>query len=60
MRSLVSDTLREKLAKLPTDEQAQIGREVEHEAADFFPHNQMNFPAQMILVSGKKATDLRE
>jgi len=60
MRSLVSDTLREKLAKLPADEQAQIGREVEHEATDFFPDNQMNFPAQMILVSGKKAADLRE
>ena len=60
MRSLVSDTLREKLAKLPGEEQAQIGREVEHEAADFFPHNQMNFPAQMVLVSGKKpAADLR-
>lgn len=60
MRSLVSDTLREKLAKLPSDEQAQIGREVEHEAADFFPRNQMNFPAQMVLVSGKKpAADLR-
>jgi ubiquinone/menaquinone biosynthesis C-methylase UbiE len=60
MRSLVSDTLREKLVKLPADEQAQIGREVEHEAAEFFTHNQMSFPAQMILVSGRKpATDLR-
>lgn len=60
MRSLVSDTLREKLAKLPSDEQAQIGREVEQESADFFPQNQMNFPAQMVLVSGKKrAADLR-
>lgn len=59
MRSLVSDTLREKLAKLPTDEQAQIGREVEHEASDFFPDDQMNFPAQMVLVSGRKpAADL--
>jgi SAM-dependent methyltransferase len=54
MRSLTSDTLREKLAKLSTGEQAQIATEVEQEVKDFFPHDQMNFPAQMILVTGTK------
>ena len=54
MRSQTSDTLREKLAKLPPEEQAQIASEVEQEVKEFFPGNQMNFPAQMILVSGTK------
>ena len=54
MRSQTSDTLREKLAKIPGDEQEQIALEVEQAAAQFFPANQMNFPAKMILVTGKK------
>ena len=54
MRSHTSDTLREKLAKLSTGEQTQIANEVEQEVKDFFPHDQMNFPTQMILVSGNK------
>jgi len=60
MRSQTSDTLREKLARLSTTEQAQIAAEVEQEVKDFFPHDQMNFPAQMILVTGTKAAALRE
>lgn len=60
MRSQTSDTLREKLANLSADEQSQIAREVEEGVTEFFPHNQMNFPVQMVLVSGKKpAADLR-
>jgi len=54
MRSQTSDTLREKLAKLSTTEQAQIAGEVEHEVKEFFPHDQMNFPAQMVLVTGTR------
>jgi ubiquinone/menaquinone biosynthesis C-methylase UbiE len=54
MRSQTSDTLREKLAKLSTDEQTQIGEEVEQAAEEFFPHNEMKFPTQMILVTGTK------
>ena len=54
MRSLTSDTLREKLAKLPNEERAQIASEVEQEVEEFFPGNQMSFPTQMILVSGTK------
>ena len=54
MRSETSDTLREKLANIPAGERAQIAIEVEQAAHEFFPANQMNFPAKMILVIGKK------
>jgi len=60
MRSQTSDTLREKLAKLSPGEQAQIAGEVEQEVKAFFPHDQMNFPAQMILVNGTKAASPRK
>ena len=54
MRSQTSDTLRIKLEQLPPDEQSQIARQVEQAVAEFFPSNQMKFPAQMIIVTGKK------
>ena len=54
MRSQLSDTLREKLAKLSAEEQAQIAGEVEQAAKEFFPANQMRFPTQMIVVTGNK------
>jgi ubiquinone/menaquinone biosynthesis C-methylase UbiE len=54
MRSQTSDTLRTKLRQLPADEQAQIGNEVEQAVSEFFPADQMKFPARMILVTGKK------
>jgi hypothetical protein len=54
IRSEISETLRSKLAKLPADEQAEVRREVEQAISEFFPDNQMKFPAQMIIVSGKK------
>ena len=57
MRSQTSDTLREKLARLSAGEQAQITSEIEQAVQKFFPANQMRFPAQMIVVTGKK-TDL--
>ncbi len=56
MRSRTSDTLREKLAKLSTEEQTQIADEVQQEVKEFFPHNQMNFPTQMILATATKST----
>ncbi len=59
MRSRTSDTLREKLAKLSASEQAQIADEVQHGVKEFFPRDQMNFPTQMMLVTGTKAADLR-
>lgn len=54
MRSQLSDTLREKLAKLSAGEQAQIKGEVEEAVQEFFPANQMRFPTQMIVVKGNK------
>ncbi|HEX7334893.1 MAG TPA: methyltransferase domain-containing protein [Pyrinomonadaceae bacterium] len=54
MRSQTSDTLRDKLAKLSSDEQAQITSEIKQAVKEFFPANQMRFPAQMIVVTGKK------
>ncbi len=54
MRSQTSDTLREKLKRLPEDEQSQVASEIELAVQEFFPHDQMNFPAQMIVVTGRK------
>ena len=54
MRSQTSDTLRQKLATLPADEQAQIAAEVENEVKEFFPEEQMKFPGQFIVVTGNK------
>ena len=54
MRSQTSDTLREKLEKLSADEQAEIAVEVEQAVQEFFPSNQMKFPAQLIIATGKK------
>ena len=54
MRSQTSDTLREKLAKLPATEQAQIAAEVQQAVKEFFPNNRMKFPAKMLIATGKK------
>jgi ubiquinone/menaquinone biosynthesis C-methylase UbiE len=54
MRSQMSDTLRDKLKRLSVDEQSQVAREVQQAVSQFFPENQMKFPAQMIIVTGKK------
>jgi SAM-dependent methyltransferase len=54
LRSQTSDTLREKLKNLSADEQAQIAIEVEQAAKDFFPANQMKFPAQFLTATGNK------
>lgn len=54
MRSQTSDTLRQKLTQLSEDEQSQITREIEQAVREFFPSNQMKFPAQMLIATGKK------
>jgi ubiquinone/menaquinone biosynthesis C-methylase UbiE len=54
MRSQTSDTLRQKLTQLSADEQSQITSEIEQAVQKFFPANQMKFPAQMLIASGKK------
>lgn len=54
IRSHTSDTLRDKLAKLPADEQSQIADEIEQAVKEFFPSNQMKFPTQMLIATGNK------
>ena len=56
MRSQTSDTLREKLKRLSEDEQSQVTAEIELGVKEFFPADQMNFPAQMLIVTGTKPT----
>src|SRR5215510_6250819 len=53
LRSTTSGTLREKLATLPPAEVQQIASEAKEAVSPFFPNNRMNFPAKMILVTGK-------
>jgi ubiquinone/menaquinone biosynthesis C-methylase UbiE len=54
LRSETSDTLREKLAKLSAEQVLRVKKEVPEAVGEFFPNNQMSFPAQMIVVTGKK------
>lgn len=54
MRSGTSGTLREKLALLPEEQAKRLEAEVLQEVTEFFPGNQMSFPALMLIVSGKK------
>ena len=54
LRSQASETLRQKLTQLSEQERSQITREIEQAVQEFFPANQMKFPAQMIIVTGKK------
>ncbi len=54
MRSEISETLRDKLKKFSAAERWQIGKQVQHAVRAFFPNNQMRFPAQIIIVTGKR------
>lgn len=54
MRSQTSGTLREKLEKLSSQKTVQIAREVEKGLSEFFPGHQMKFPAQMLVITGRK------
>ena len=54
LRSETSDTLREKLAKLGSEQAVRVAREVQEAVREFSPNNQMSFPAQMIIVTGSK------
>ena len=54
MRSSISETLRTKLASLSVAERSQIATEIEVAVKEFFPDNQMKFPTQMLIVSGRK------
>ena len=54
LRSQTSGTLREKLAALSGEEAREVQREIQEAVAEFFPNDQMKFPAQMIIVTGTK------
>ena len=54
-RSAISDSLRSKLAGLSAEQKSQIAKEVQSVAARFFLNNQMNFPSETLIVSGRKA-----
>jgi ubiquinone/menaquinone biosynthesis C-methylase UbiE len=60
MRSETSGTLREKLASLLPAQAALIAHEAQEAVREFFPNDQMRFPAQMIIVSGTKARSKAE
>jgi ubiquinone/menaquinone biosynthesis C-methylase UbiE len=53
MRSETSGTLREKLATASLKQRDLVAQEAQAAVREFFPNNQMNFPAQMIIVSGR-------
>lgn len=54
MRSGTSGTLREKLEAMSADLRLEIANEVKEAVAEYFPDEQMNFPAQMLIVTGDK------
>lgn len=56
MRSETSGTLREKLAAIPRHQCDLIEQEVQDAVREFFPNEQMQFPAQMIIVTGQKSS----
>jgi SAM-dependent methyltransferase len=54
MRSEISESLREKLKTLSSEDRGRLADEVQEAVRDFFPDGQMRFPAQMLIVSGAK------
>lgn len=57
LRSGISGTLREKLGSLSEDQATRVAQDVKEAVREFFPKGQMNFPAQMIIVTGRKRQD---
>jgi len=55
LRSELSDTLREKLAKLSEAQLLSLSKEVETEGEAFYDGGLMRFPAEVLIVSGRKA-----
>ena len=54
MRSEISETLREKLKTLSSEDKRRLADEVQEAVREFFPDGHMRFPAQMLIVSGAK------
>ena len=55
LRIELSDTLRAKVAKLAPNQVAQAKRDVINEAKTFWVEGAMNFPSEVLIVSGRKA-----
>lgn len=55
IRSEISESLRSKLATLSDPAKMEVGREVLESIRPYFPNNQMNFPTQMLIVTGRKS-----
>jgi ubiquinone/menaquinone biosynthesis C-methylase UbiE len=58
MRAETSDTLRVKLARLSAEQLQRVAQEVQQIVREFFPNDQMSFPAQAIVVTGRKSRQL--
>ena len=56
LRATTSGTIRDQLKKLPAAEVERITAEVADAVAPFFPNDRMDFPAQMLIVSGRKSS----
>lgn len=54
VRSEMSDSLREKISRLPVNQLAQVRAEVEQAAREYFVDNRMSFPAETLIVTGIK------
>lgn len=54
LRSDTSDTLRERLKRATPEQVTRIEQEVEETARGYFPNGSMSFPAEMIIVTGRK------
>jgi ubiquinone/menaquinone biosynthesis C-methylase UbiE len=57
LRSEISGTLREKLATVESTHREVIAEEVQKAVREFFPNDQMKFPANVIIVSGISVID---
>jgi len=54
LRSGTSGTLREKLASLSEEQASRVSQDVKEAVREFFPEGRMSFPAQMIILTGRK------
>ena len=54
MRSEISEILREKLKRLTEEQCLRVALEVQDRIRPFFSDDGMSFPAEMIIVSGRK------
>jgi hypothetical protein len=58
MRTEMSDTLREKIAKLAPVELPSVKAGVADATRRYFASGTMSFPAQALVVSGKKSASI--